>query len=88
MFCHKNKNLPISRIQAFRIIKEAGSYFEIPGNISCHSLRKSFGYHAWKEGVSPVVLVEIYNHSSYEITKRYLGIDQDERDKVFENITL
>lgn len=88
LFCHKNKNIPISRIQAFRIIKEAGNYFEIPGNISCHSLRKSFGYHAWKNGISPVILVEIYNHSSYEITKRYLGIDQDERDRVFENIRL
>lgn len=88
LFSHRNKNIPISRVQAFRIIKKAGEYFEIPGNISCHSLRKTFGYHAWKSGISPVILVEIYNHSSYEITKRYLGIDQDERDEVFENIRL
>jgi len=27
--------------------------------------------------------MSIYNHSSYEITKRYLGIDQLEKDKVF-----
>ncbi len=88
LFSHANKNIPISRVQAFRIIKEAGHYFEIPGDISCHSLRKTFGYHAWKNGINPVVLVEIYNHSSYTITKRYLGIDQDERDDVFETIQL
>lgn len=88
LFSHANKNIPISRVQAFRIIKEAGDYFRIPGDISCHSLRKTFGYHAWKKGINPVVLVEIYNHSSYAITKRYLGIDQDERDDVFESIQL
>ena len=44
-------------------------------------MRKTFGYYAWKYGTPPAVLMDIYNHSSYEITKRYLGIKQD--DKVF-----
>ena len=48
IFNHSNKNLPITRTQAFRIIKEAADYCEISGVISCHSLRKTFGYHAWK----------------------------------------
>lgn len=30
--------------------------------------------------------MDIYNHSSYQITKRYLGIDQDDKDQVFEKI--
>ena len=58
------------------------------GVISCHSLRKSFGYYAWKQGISPVMLMNIYNHSSYQVTKRYLGIEQDDRDQVFQTITL
>ncbi len=27
--------------------------------------------------------MDIYNHSSFDITKRYLGIGQDERDSIF-----
>ena len=88
IFRHTNKNTPISRVQAFRIIKEAADYSNIPGTICCHSLRKTFGYHAWKQGASPVVLMNIFNHSSYQITKRYLGIEQDDRDMVFEQIVL
>lgn len=88
LFCHKNKNIPISRSQAWRIVREAANYAKIDGVISCHSLRKTFGYHAWKNGISPALLVDIYNHSSYVVTKRYLGINQDERDKVFESMRL
>lgn len=79
---------PLSRFQAYRIIKEAASYAGMPEYVSCHSLRKTFGYHAWKQGVSPVMLMSIYNHSSYQITKRYLCIDQDDKDEVFLKIRL
>ena len=60
----------------------------IDGNVSCHSLRKTFGYHAWKQGVPPAMLMMIYNHSSYQITKRYLGIIQEEKDDVFYHVQL
>lgn len=79
---------PLSRYQAFRIIKEAAAYAGLPSDISCHSLRKTFGYHAWKQGISPVLLMDIYNHSSYRVTKRYLCIEQDDKDAVFEKIQL
>lgn len=88
LFSHKNKNMALSRMQAHRIIKKAATECEIPGIISCHSLRKTLGYTAWKNGISPVLLVDIYNHSSYRVTKRYLGIEQDERDEVFDSIIL
>ncbi|MDD2972320.1 MAG: tyrosine-type recombinase/integrase [Lachnospiraceae bacterium] len=78
----------LSRSQAFRIIKEAAKVTQFEENISCHSLRKSFGYHAWKSGVQPAMLMSIYNHSSYQITKRYLGINQDDKDSVFLKINL
>ena len=88
LFNHSNKNMPITRIQAFRIIKEAADYYDISGVISCHSLRKTFGYHAWKQGVPPALLVTVFNHSSFDITKRYLGIEQDDKDKIFKKIKL
>jgi integrase len=76
-------NQPISRISAFRIIKKAAADLNMEGTISCHSLRKTFGYHAWKKGIPPALIMSIYNHSSIEITKRYLCIDQDDKDKAF-----
>lgn len=81
-------NQPLSRCQAFRIVKEAAEATGLSQHISCHSLRKTFGYHAWRQGISPALLMDIYNHSSYRITKRYLGIEQDDRDDVFLNISL
>ena len=74
---------PLSRSQAFRIVKRAAEESIHEEHISCHSLRKTFGYHAWKQGTPPALLMDIYNHSSYRITKKYLGIEQDERDSVF-----
>lgn len=84
----KSNDKPISRIQAFRIISEAAKKCLLSHKVSCHSLRKTFGYHAWKKGVSPALLTSIYNHSSYKITTRYLGIEQDDRDEVFELVNL
>lgn len=73
---------PICRSQAYRIVKKAADSMHME-NISCHSMRKTFGYHAWKQGIPPVLLMDIYNHSSYSVTKHYLGISQDEKDSVF-----
>ena len=73
----------ISRIQAYRIIRAAAHAVKIPQNVSCHSLRKTFGYHAWKGGTSPAVIMDIYNHSSLAVTKRYLGVTQDDKNAVY-----
>lgn len=79
----------ISRVQAWRIIHAAVVELGITGKIACHSLRKTWGYHAVKDDkTSLAVIVDIYNHSSYEVTKRYLGIRQDERDEAYLGVEL
>ena len=79
---------PLSRYQAYRIVRKAAEAVGIEDVIRCHSLRKTFGYHAWKMGTPPALLMEIYNHSSFQITKHYLGIEQDDKDAVFRDIQL
>ena len=82
------KDEPITRSQAFRIIQKAAQKCGMKEPVSCHSLRKTFGYFAWKNGTPPALLMSIYNHSSYEITKRYLGIEQLDKDEVYEKNVL
>lgn len=82
------RGIALSRISAYRIVRLAAENCQIEGVISPHSLRKTFGYQAWTQGTSPVLLMDIYQHSSFEITKRYLGIEQDERDSVFREIVI
>jgi integrase len=77
-----NTKKAIGRIQAYRIIRAAADSLGI-GRVSCHSLRKCLGYHAWKSGVSPAVIMEIYGHSSFAVTQRYLGITQDDMNAVY-----
>lgn len=87
-FSGKDRYHHISRNRAYNIIKRAALFNSIDGNISCHSLRKTFGYHAWKCGTPPALLMNIYNHSNIEITKRYLSIEQDDKDELFETMNL
>lgn len=89
LFCSNRKNRKaISRVQAYRIIRAAANVLNLKGHITCHSLRKTFGYHAWKSGASAVLLMDIYNHTNYEVTRRYLGIAQDDRDKLYHGLSL
>lgn len=88
LFCsNRKKRNAISRVQAYRIISAAAKTLGL-AHISCHSLRKTFGYHAWKNGASAVLLMDIYNHTNYDVTRRYLGVAQDDRDKLYHGLCL
>ena len=73
----------IRREHAYRIIRTAAESIGLGCRVSCHSLRKTFGYHAWKNRVSPTVIMDIYNHNSLGITRRYLGVTQDDKNAVY-----
>ncbi|MCL2199923.1 MAG: tyrosine-type recombinase/integrase [Defluviitaleaceae bacterium] len=82
-----NTGKPITRVHAYRIIREAANAVGVSHKVGCHSLRKTFGYHSWTISTSPVVLMEIFNHVSYRTTKRYLGVSQDDQNAVYENLS-
>lgn len=47
-------------------------------DIGTHTLRKTFGYHYYRKTRDIATLMELFNHSSEQVTKRYIGITQDE----------
>ena len=66
------------------IFKEIKKRYRLKiNNFSCHSLRKTFGRQVYNMNsdnseLALVKLMELFNHSSLAITKRYLGLRQEE----------
>ncbi|PLR75434.1 site-specific integrase [Bacillus sp. V3-13] len=78
----------ITRQRAYQIINDAAHAIGIQEKIGTHTLRKTFGYHAYKSGVDITLLQSIFNHSSPSVTLRYIGITQDDMDDVIINLNL
>lgn len=79
-------NKHITRQQAYRILSEAASVFGI-NNIGCHTLRKTFGYHLYKETKDAAAIMVLLNHSSISETLRYIGINQDRKDDIMQSVS-
>jgi integrase len=87
----KGSNRPISRVSAYRVLNEAAERAGVlnkVGAIGTHTLRKTFGYHAYKNGTDLSLLQSIFNHSTQTVTLKYIGINQDQIDEVYANINL
>lgn len=61
-------------------------------NFSCHSLRKTFGRQVYNQNaenteLALVKLMELFNHSSVAITKRYLGLRQEEILQTYDSLS-
>ncbi|WP_404406269.1 tyrosine-type recombinase/integrase [Jeotgalibacillus malaysiensis] len=69
---------PISRQQAYRVIHNAARQIGIDDQIGTHTIRKTFGYHAYIKGIAISLIQKRYNHSSPSETLRYIGFDQAE----------
>ncbi|QGU96377.1 tyrosine-type recombinase/integrase [Clostridium bovifaecis] len=78
-----NKGDYIGRIQAYRVLKEASNVIGIE-NFGTHSLRKTWGYWTYKISRYNIGLImDTFNHSSQNITLRYIGVNQDQKDELY-----
>jgi integrase len=73
-------NRPIDRSRAYTILKSAASHCNIK-EIGTHTLRKTFGYHFYKQTGDIAMLMKLFNHSDEQITLRYIGITQESMDE-------
>ncbi|MDU2065229.1 MAG: site-specific integrase [Sporomusaceae bacterium] len=83
-----NSSGSISRQQAWEIINAAAKEAKVADKIGTHSLRKTFGYHAYQSGVSIETIQKLLNHSAPSVTLAYIGITREQLDEVYINLNL
>jgi len=88
LFKSQRRDCPITRIQAYRIINKAARVIGIKEAIGTHTLRKTFGYWAHKNGADITKIQKLLNHSTPDITLAYIGITKDDLDSIYINLNL
>ena len=78
----------MERTQCYRIINNVCKQAGIDYKVGTHTLRKTFGYHHYQKFKDVAILQKIFNHSSPQITMRYIGIDQDKIDECYKKFIL
>ena len=74
------------------VLKELKDHYNLKiKHFSTHSLRKTFGRKVFESSdnaeLALVKLMELFNHSSVSITKRYLGLRQEEILETYDCLT-
>jgi integrase len=80
-------NSHISRQQAYNILTEAAKRFGVE-SVGCHTLRKTFGYLTYQKTKDAAMLMDIFNHSDIHTTLRYIGVNQDTKNKIYNQIDI
>lgn len=79
----KGRNYPLTTYAVTKYVKRWTEAINLKGNYGAHTLRKTWTYHQRKTfGVSWEVLAKRLNHSNPSITRRYLGIQEEEVEKI------
>ncbi|MCT2536857.1 site-specific integrase [Aquibacillus koreensis] len=87
LFPSHKTDLPLQRVQAYKILNKAANNIGIT-EFGTHSLRKTFGFWHYTINKNVALLQDIFNHTSPDITLRYIGINQDIVDQSLENFSL
>lgn len=78
----------LERYAAYYIIRYACEKAGLHEKVGTHTMRKTFGYHHYKKYKDVVMLQKIFNHSSPQITLRYIGIEQEQIYESYKNFIL
>lgn len=93
VFVAEGKDTPLSRQAIDKMLKSAKVRYRVKTAkvFSSHTLRKTFGRRVWLQECDKgrgeqalLLLCDVFGHSSIAITKRYLGIRQEEILSVYD----
>ncbi|GAB6098124.1 site-specific integrase [Halanaerocella petrolearia] len=83
------KTKGISRVQAYKLVcKWCQQVGLVDVRVGTHTLRKTWGYHAHRQGISIETIQEKYKHASTSTTRHYLGIEQKDVNKAYDKVNL
>ncbi|WP_062105408.1 tyrosine-type recombinase/integrase [Bacillus niameyensis] len=88
LFKSKRNEKPVTRQQAYRIINSAAKEAGVEGKIGMHTLRKTFGYHAYRKGVAISILMAIFHHKSRSETLKYIDVTKAEKRVIKVDVNL
>ena len=77
---------PISYDYLLRKIKEAAFAADIEVNVGTHTMRKTFGYHHYKNTGDLTLLQRIYQHSTQAETLAYIGVTKQTVDNIYAQV--
>jgi integrase len=79
----KGSNAPLTTYAVTMYVQQWCDAINLPGNYGAHTLRKTWCYHQRKtHGTSWEVIAKRLNHSSPSITRRYIGVKEEEVEEV------
>lgn len=81
-----NEHLQVRSLH--KIINDVVKELKIKGNYGTHSLRKTFGYHRYNNGIRLETLQKIFNHSTQEMTLKYIGITKEVIQDAYNSVNL
>jgi integrase len=83
----KGGNKPITIVSVYKFLNDVGHKLGM-NEVGTHTLRKTFGYHHYKEHKDINFLQDLFSHSSPSTTLRYIGIEDNMDDKTVEDFFL
>ncbi|MFB5193153.1 site-specific integrase [Alicyclobacillus fastidiosus] len=88
LFISRKGNTPIQRVQAWKALNRAAEAVGLKERVGTHTLRKTFAYHAYKQGKDITLIQKLLNHASPSVSLAYIGITQDDLDQVYLTMNL
>jgi site-specific recombinase XerD len=89
LFKSERSNKKLDRVRVWGLIQQWTKEVGLEGEkYGTHSLRKTWGFQARMQGKSIEQISEKYGHKSVTVTKRYIGISQEEINQIEKEVEI
>lgn len=68
--------------------KHCSRALELDHNFNTHSMRKTWGYHAYTNGADILYIQALLNHSNQHVTLKYIGVTKSTIQQMYRDHTL